>query len=306
MYVVKRLDLASLDAKIRQQYEALTLPKFHCCLQMKNPNGATPVTIIAIAATWNDEPVGLILATYYDKLHQAEVHSYFVTEAHRRKTIGTQLFQVLEAEARAKPCSFIFVRYPASESYSPYLEQILKHLDWTQPVKNIIHCNFDANTFSPPWWRRDYSYSSSLTVFPWKELTELDREKILSQIRRAVVHYSVSPFKEESTIEHLNSLGFRHEGEVVGWMITHRMDPDTIRYSALYIQPKFQMHGDAIKLLCDALWRHKASGIRYGLCEVNITMTKSKWINFVERRLMPYASSVTYTNIAFRYLKNTK
>lgn len=303
MYDVKQLDLKTLDA---EQWEHLTEPKYRCCLRGQQPDNITNTQIIAIGALHDGKPVGLLLASFFNVVRYAEVHTLFVAENHRRQHLGTQLLSALEPILRPLRCIVVTFVYPAEAPYTLYLEGVLKALSWEGPRPFMTYCKFNGRTFQPSWLRTDFGHSSGFTVFPWSQLTAQERKKIESQLEKGIVPHSVSPFKDEGRIEPINSLGLRHNGDVIGWMITHRDDPDTIRYTALYIHHDYYMSGEAIKLLCESIWRQKKADVPWAILNVNVTLSPPRWLRFLERRLIPYAIEVTHDLNAWKELKREK
>lgn len=299
MYDVKQLDLKTLDAA---RWEHLTEPKYHCCLRGQQPDNITDTQIIAIGASEGGKPIGLLLASFFDAVRFAEVHSLFVAGQYRGQHLGTQLLSVLEGILRPLRCNSISFVYPAEADYTSYLQKILQALAWEGPRPFMTYCKFNGRTFQPPWLRADYEHSMGFTVFPWSQLTDPERKKIESHLKKGIVPLSVSPFRNENRIEPINSLGLRFKGDVIGWMVTHRDDPDTIRYTALYIHHNYYMSGEAIKLLCDAIWRQKKADIPWAILNVNVTLSPPRWLRFLERRLVPYAIEVTHDLNAWKPL----
>ena len=65
-----------------------------------------------------------------------------------------------------------------------------------------------------------------------------------------------TPFTQEDKIEPLNSLGLRYKDKVIGWMINHRIAPDTIRYTQMYVHPDYQPLSRSILFLAKAIEIH--------------------------------------------------
>jgi len=299
----KILELPVKDKGSLKALQALTEPKFQCCLLNKQPNDISKAEIIAIAAYLEEKPIGLILASFFTVIRIAEIHSLFVVESERHHSVGDQLMTELESELKKRDCGVVTFVYEDKKPFTAYLERILEKHQWGPPRPFSIHCRFDAHTFQPDWLRRDYVYSSNFHKFPWKELTKKERAKLALQDQKGYIPASVSPFHDEKRIEYINSLGLRYKGEVIGWVVTHRTDPDTIRYTALYIHYKHQIRGDAIKLLCESMWRHKASGVHWAVIDINLVQSSPRWIKFVERRLIPLAQSVSYKRHSWKELR---
>jgi len=98
---------------------------------------------------------------------------------------------------------------------------------------------------------------------------------------------------EEKIIEYTNSLGLRYKKEVIGWMITHRIAPDTIRYTSLYVDPEYQYKGPSIRLLIESMVLQTRSTIKWALFEINLDQINPSWYKFVQKRLAPYSQKIT-------------
>lgn len=292
-YRFEKVDLAALDSKQLKAYDALTEEKFRCCLRLQHPEGILNTIQIAIAATCEGEPVGLILASFMPFMHRyADVHTIFVDEKHRHAGIATRLFTSLEQELLAQKCASINMVYPENCPNRHSLEEMLKKLGWSGPNIFSIHFRINALAFAAPWLRSDYKYPALFTEFSWSDLTKEDQHTIEKLQRQELVTASVSPVVNKDKIEPANSLGLRYKGKLVGWMITHREDENTIRYAALFITREFEKLGPAMKLLCDSIFLHKKSGITWAVFDINIGQSQLSWIKFVKRRLIPYADEV--------------
>lgn len=301
-YQLTRLDLPKLDAETLQRYLEMTDARSRSCLYSRHPDDISNVTIIAVAIQTAGKPIGLALATVFNALRTAEVHSLFIEPQHRHKGLGSQLFNFLENEILKCRCILASFVYLKGEEYTPFLEKILKKQNWAGPRFYAMHFRFNSDTFHPPWLREDYKLPPSFTEFSWADLTQPEQQKLAFQLEHRVFSYGVSPLIEDA--EMLNSLGLRYKGEVVGWMITKREKPDTIRYMALYIQKEFHGLGPAMKLLCDSILLQCKAGILYGVVEINIENSHPLWIKFAKRRLIPYAEKMTYQRQCWKELLN--
>lgn len=297
------LDLPSLSPAELQEYEKLATEDSRSCLHFQHPDKISNTISIAIAATNNDKPVGLLLASFIPSLGRTEVHSIFVEEPFRHRGIGTQLISQLEQEMHRQKCKRIYFSYPQEEVCMPYLEKILKKQNWSGPRYLKVSLRFLESTFDPPWLRLEYKYPPHFKEFLWKKLLKEDRYSIQNLDNQGVVPPAVLPFNDEESIELENSLGLRYKGEMVGWMITHRTSPDTIRYTSLFIIKKFEKLGPAIKLLSDSILLQKKAKVTWGAFELNFEQSPMSWIKFVKRRLIPYADVVKYTRKCWKELK---
>lgn len=104
----------------------------------------------------------------------------------------------------------------------------------------------------------------------------------------------LSPFREEHLIEPRSSFGLRYQGQIVGWMITHRIAVDTVRYSALFIRPDLQSMGRAIPMLATAI-RHQLEDPQVTKAMFIVLSENAAMGKFVHCRLSPYLTGVQQT-----------
>jgi GNAT superfamily N-acetyltransferase len=288
-YELVELDLKNLSETKRKSLQSLTTAQFYGCLSASDPFEIENAEVIGICAYDGNQPIGLLLASCYIFLRQIDIHSIFINEEHREKTIGTQILNFFEKviKSKKKLATICFV-YPSNES-TLFLEKILKKNGWVLPKPYVIHCSLDAFAFNPPWYRSEVPFSSQFQLFPWKNLTTKEKERIQFLIEQRGISSTVAPCNDIENIEGINSLGLRYEGEVIGWMITHRVGTDTIRYTSLFIFKEFRFHSTGIKLLIHAIQLQKKSHVQFAFFQVNLEEVDKKWIVFVKKRLIPYS-----------------
>lgn len=302
MNVVVKLDLPILDSQLRTALEQLTEPKYRCCLEGKNPDTIEGTETLALCFMTVEGPVALLLATFIPVLRIAEIHSLYVLEKDRLKHIGTALLTEISKLLTERKCLAASLVYTKETDTAPILEHILKKLGWEEPQPFSTQCLLH-NSFNAPWLKKPYPLPEGFEIFPWRELKEEERQELLLKHSKKAFPYNISPFgSDEQLIEYSNSFGLRYKNSVIGWMITHRTAQDTIRYSALYIDPQWQHKGPAMRLLCDAIIIQTESEIPWSIFEVNLHQSNSDWLKFVEQRLFPYAQSVTHTYQSWKKL----
>lgn len=305
-FEVKRLTLPISDAATLQELAALTSPQYHSFISPKKTEVSSTNVPIAIAAYQKGKPIGLLLAQFNPILRLADMYSLYVLEAYRNKHAANEMIALLEKELIVERCLVISYSYVTDTPTTSSLEHLLQELHWAKPKPFKIYCEFDAETFHPAWYEHAGTLPDGFTEFLWEELTEEDKHKLSFQETQGVFPVEVSPFNStNSDFDSMTSLGMRYEGEVIGWMITHRTDSNTLAYTALFIQKEYQKQPVAIHMLANAIKRQVTGGIRWGTLELNLNHVDLTWKNFVEHRLIPYASKVIYTSQIWRLLKET-
>src|SRR5690606_11087501 len=132
-----------------------------------------------------------------------------------------------------------------------FLETIHSKSARGTPKPFMLRCFYDCFNFNPPWYEKPPALPSAFQEFKWNQLRKKEREQLEKDLKQSRIHTSVNPLSKKLPFEPLNSLGLRYCDKVIGWMITHRIAPDIIRYSALYVEPEYAFKGYSIRLLVD-------------------------------------------------------
>jgi hypothetical protein len=140
-------------------------------------------------------------------------------------------------------------------------------------------------------WMKLSRLPTSYEIFPWVEITPQERAALKKQQEeKRWMASDAIPFDYEKDLEPINSIGLRYKREVVGWLITHRTAPDTIRYTCSYVRPDIQKMGRIIPLYIRATQLQIAAGISRGTWTVSLMHTSM--IAFVKKHMGPYLISL--------------
>ena len=221
------------------------------------------------------------------KKNIGEVLSLFVIPEYRRQGIGNQLLVALETEFRGKNCQQIDLIYIPNQTIIA-LEKIFQKNAWSKPKARMLIGLGERETIkNMAWLNLDQKLPLGYEIFPWGELTSKERTILEKSLWYPDI---LSPFTEEDIIEPINSLGLRYNHQVVGWMITHRISENTIRYTILFVKEELQSIGRGIALLARAI------KLNLNHPEINqgsfaLLINNEKMAKFTERRLKPYLAS---------------
>jgi N-acetylglutamate synthase-like GNAT family acetyltransferase len=281
-----------------EQYEKLTYPVYRHHLKNINKDKS----IITISLGLSDQPIGLILAKYSQVRKTAEILSLFVIPEYRQTGIATQLLLLIEQELVKRKCQQMNLIYIANET-TPALEKILTKYNWSSPIPRMLICSgMVENIKDAPWLNCGTKLASDYEIFPWRELSENEKEMIQkSQQSNPWYPDILSPFKEEKILEKSNSLGLRYKKQIVGWMITHRIAEDTIRYTSLFVRKELQSIGRSIPLLTRAI-KLQIEMSEAPQASFTVILDNEQMIKFVERRIKPYLTSFRRSFITTKFL----
>lgn len=283
MILFQSLNFSELREDKKSLYNSLLYP-------IKNLFDEDLKRIFALAAIQEKTPIGLIVARIYPYSKEAHLVSFFVSPSFRGKGIGKQLMQKL-LERLTPSISLFELKYKESEENLLALEKILKKSGWHPSTTLTERYFFDQYSFHPKWFFSPFpTLSESFTIFDWADAKETDIETAKALERNIPPLAQYSPFDTQYSFERLNSLGLRHLNQLIGWMITHRTSPNTIRYSAFYLLPEYRGSGAALCLLKESIRRHLSNEITtVGMMEINLRFSSPDWIKFIQKRLAPFA-----------------
>ena len=300
LQAVQPYQLVQLNSRNVSSYQELTYSRYrHLLLSL-----AFDSSVVAIGAEVDGVPTGLALA----QLQQAasastggqtgQILSLFVLPSQRQSSLGTALLARLEDELRQRGCTEAELIY-TTNAHAIALKRILDRQFWTplQITGLVGYASTDrvkqaqSSHFIQQLNRLLAKLPPDYEIFPWQTLTSQERQLIEQQMQSDQQMQQSNPFLEESQIEPLNSLGLRHRGRVVGWLITHRITPNTIGYIQMYIDLRSQPLSHSLLLLAKAIQLQvdQAPGTR---ATFRVDIDNTPMIRFVHRRLKPYLDEV--------------
>lgn len=212
---------------------------------------------------------GLLIGDFKEVIGTATIKSLFGT----CNEVLLRLLAFFEEESRRRKISKLAMTY--SDEASEW-DDLLTSAGWYGKRGAALICRWDdCKTFHPPWFEKKWPLPSGCTIQPWKKNPQ-----------------------DES----LNSLGLFKDDQAVGWIETLRLDPDTIYYFKLSIDYPHRFTGASIALLAESIRRQQASTIPHSVFMINFGLVKPRWIRFIRRRLVPFATKTTEYSQAVKIL----
>jgi len=290
------LDLVLLKQKQQAlPYAEMTFPQFRSRLL----DVETETSLVAVAAC-DLSPAGLALAEIQPDDREATILSLFVEPPFRNKGIGTALLTRLESELVRRDVSQGELVFAGGKPTTPALKRVLHTCGWTQPQPRMVLFQVGSGSaeklLSAPLLVKKTTLPIGYEIFPWRDLTARERDRLVEHEHSGDFPTYLSPFKEPEILEPLTSLGLRYRDEVRGWLITHRIAPRTIRYTSLVVDPELPARGLGIRLVAEALRLHIAAERHLpgasGCCG---SIAGNPLIDFLNRRVLPYMPDARVT-----------
>ncbi len=218
---------------------------------------------VAFGARIDGKPVGLALGEIGAE-GACDVRSLFVSQLHRGSGLGTALLLAIESELRNQGQQTVQISYLADRPTTPALERVLEKLHWGTPEAKMLICRTDQHIVEWEWYQRLEHPAPGFEIFSWIDITNEDRHSILDrQQANPWIPEDLVPFQYEKDLEPINSIGVRYKGEPVGWVITHRVAIDTIRYTCSFIRKDLQRRFHIGPLYREAYTRQFKEGIPF-------------------------------------------
>lgn len=258
-----------------------------------------PVMPVAVAARAGGETVGLALGEVpLGEGEPPELLSLFVAPDWRGLGVATALVAGLEEAVARRGFREITAVYTAGRPSIPAVEAIFAARAWAPPEARTVTVRFRpaaflaTGLFEP---RRIAALGARLEIFPWRELSGAERDEIhASHERTPWITPALAPWRfEKAGFDAVSSVGARYRGEVVGWVINHRVAPDYVRFTCSFMRKDISRRGRIVPLYEASLRALAAEG-----CPRSSFVTPvcyPNMIRFIERWIAPIADFVGET-----------
>ena len=218
---------------------------------------------IAIGATHDQAIVGLALAEVPLVRDQgaATLLSVFVDAASPPEGIGTALLHGVEAEVARRGHARLAVVYMTGRPLVDALEALLARRGWSVPATRAMTMRATLEELlRMPWYGRVRLAAPDFEIFPWTGLRPDEKRRLaMSQQTQAWITEGLEPWRHDHAgFDEVSSVGLRHRGEVVGWVINHRLANDVVRFSGAFVREDHARRGRIFALYTHSIERLSA------------------------------------------------
>lgn len=243
---------------------------------------------LAITAELRGTPVGLALVEYPPGLDPT-LASVYVAPRHRGRNLATRLLAAIERAGVARGWPRLRIKFGGRGASAPALRRVLAKRDWPEPeLRSHLLRGMCAAILDAPWMHRRRPFPAGFEIFPWVALADHEREALCA--RRQATGWppiDVFPFRFGEACEPQTSLGLRFAGEVVGWVVNHRIDEKTLRFSCSYLREDLQKLGRLVEAYACSIEKMEAAG--FEVATMVIPVEFPRMVAFARRHLEPFA-----------------
>lgn len=223
---------------------------------------------------------------------QFELLSLHVAPMLRSMGHGRDMLRALEDDFRARDFTLgvHFMTVPQDNQAYP---RFFVNAGWSRPViKSLICRSTMPLAFETPWLV-DAVLPQRYRLIDWHSLDAAQRQTLAGMTDS--IADELNPFRNEHDCDTDTSIAMvdADGGRVRGWVINHRLDDDTLRWTCSYLEPSLQNSA----LMC-AIWLEVARRQRARTpCidfSFSIAITEPRMARFAVRRMKPWLSDLSY------------
>ena len=287
-----------LAAPVDPRFLEMTFPAYRHLLALERARlhpdmaGHPIVLPVAVGARVNGEPAGLALAEVEEgQTARAEVLSLFVRSAHRGRGLGTALLGASEQYLSLMGVETTNGTYMTGRPDQAALERVLEKAGWSRPEFRQLCMRFTLEEARRMEWYGRYPFGEGYEVFPWKDLTDGEREALRESHRATSwITPGLEPWRHDALgFEPVSSLGIRLRGAIVGWVINHELDERTVRLTCIFIRRDLGRRGKVIPALSESI-RRLSEDTPYVECSMTTPAHYRGMFAFVLRRCAPHVT----------------
>lgn len=303
------LTLTRLEPGDRDAAAAMTFPVYRHLLSLevapRHPEqGDTRlVQPVGIVARLGDRPIGLALAEQgLDGRGEAEILSLFVAPALRGQGVGTALVAALEDELRGLGVLSVQAVYMTGRPSIPAVERILSKRGWNPPALRSISVRFTPEeALTTPWFGR-LRLPAGFEVFEWRSLGGEERAALRASHERSPwITTGLECWRHDHYgFDEVSSLGLRWRGQVVGWVLNHRVDAETVRFTCSFMRRDLSGRARILPLYTESIRRLVGTSCRF--CTFITPVEHANMVAFVRKRCAAWIGYVGETRGAAKSL----
>jgi len=297
-------EYCELNAVEAERCRPLTFPAYRHLLDLRpgvrHPDRGDRRAIqpLGFAAVEGGKPQGLVLGCVpfgspdpsLELANDPELLSVYVAPAARRQGIAGALLQRLEEAVAAAGFRRLSTVYMTGPSEIESLERILQRRQWSPPQPRMLILKGTLQEIVAAPWYGKYQRRDHFEFFPWSELSAEDLERLrTSHQETGWIAKDLVPWHyDTATLEPGSSIGIRLAGEVVGWVINHRLGDDTVRFTCSFIRRDLARRARILPAYSESIRRAHEADLRRLM--FSVPMHHPAMVGFALRWCAPWLS----------------
>jgi hypothetical protein len=203
--------------------------------------------------------------------------------------VATTLLAGLEDDLARRGVTGVGGVYMSGKSFTPALERVFEKRAFSAPQvrKLVVQCTPEEASRTD--WFQKARLPEGGVIFPWTDLPREEYEGLKqSQAERPWIPQILEPWSCGEHVDAVSSVGLRLQGEVAGWVLTHRVAPLLVRYTSCFVREDLQSQGALFPLLVASITAIMGTG---ATCTFVTSNQFPRMVRWTQRRLAPF---ITY------------
>lgn len=304
MSTITPLDLGTLGPKVAERIRSWTFPAYRHLLDgtpgWRHPSRGDrrPIQPIAFVALDGGAPAGLVLGCVpngpapsdLEMENDPELLSVYVPLEFRRRGFGGLLVEKLETAVRKAGLSRLVAVYMTGKPEIAFLERLLARRLWSPPeIRMRVFKSSLQQAAATPWYQKQ-KLDRRFQLFPWCQVPAEDVTRLNASHRETgwIADDLVPWHYDRKGLDLASSIGVRMNGEVVGWVINHKVNDDTVRFTCSFMRRDLSRRARLLPAICESIRRAGEAGYKY--LTFTVPAHHAEMTRFAERWCGPWAS----------------
>ncbi len=243
-----KIEVRYYQENLPREFASLIPPEIASFLQ------ALPASCLALGVVLEGTPLGLAIADLRPSAGTARLLALNVDESVRRRSIGSQLYRLLESMLKQQGIRCINAEFLAGTEPDSVLSRFLGTCGYHEPVPGTHIWSGPLQMVQHSPWLERLQLSPPFTLHSFESLSR--EERLMIRQGNGKWYPSIlDPFAEEEHIDHECSLIVRHLHKIIGWMILEHFDDQTVLFKTMFVKKEYQRMGRGIALVAEAYRR---------------------------------------------------
>jgi ribosomal protein S18 acetylase RimI-like enzyme len=261
-----------LDPAGAERFQAWTFPAYRHLLDLRPGTrfqvaDPRPIRPLALLGTQDGEPAGLVLGCVPAGTGESalpddpELLSVYVAPRARCQGMGRLLVGEMESAIAGAGFARAETVYMTGGPGIGFFESVLAHRGWSPPaVRMFVFKGMIRQLQCSPWFGR-FELGRGFELFPWSTLGAGGMAALQeSHARTGWIAEDLRPWLHSAL--DASSLGVRYRGEVVGWVLNHRLGDETIRFTCSFMRRDLSRRARILPAWYESVRRAAEAGYR--------------------------------------------
>jgi hypothetical protein len=254
------------------------------------------ITPLAVGAREQAAPVGLALGCLpLGEGDAPELLSFYLRPERRTPEAADGLLARFETAVRDAGFDSLGFVYTSGGADAEALEALLARRGWSPPETRMVSVRFTLEQAkATPWFRR-YRRRGGFEFVRWAEVSAAELAALrASQEESGWIAEDLAPWKfDQRRLDPASSLAIRLGGEIVGWVLNHRIDDQTVRFTCSFLRRDLSRRGRIVPAYTESIERAAAAG--YERAILTVPKHHREMVAFVQRWCAPWIGFVGET-----------